>query len=493
MSVHNYIPRCMSTQHPDHANNSPISEQYKIRIADEIKEAHYVLNDNTGLHCDEVMLDLDGKSACNRMVAELFSRYGEFFMEKKMGEDVFITIRIPNPEIEKAEAKIIPEILGSIPRSYDAARSFYGDDLPPPIFEVILPMTTSVDSLNNIYYFYANEIIERQNHKLPGSNKSIGELFGEFSPEKIDIIPLFEDMEHLLNAHVITERYILDKNLEHQRVFLARSDPALNYGLVSAVLLNKIALANLDRVSRDTGIEIYPISGVGSAPFRGNLKPETVKDVAEEYPSVHTFTIQSSFKYDHPKKKIIDSIKWLKGRNTNAAHSVDTEACCEIIRKYSEEYQKQVEKLAPIINNVAAYVPKGRERRLNVGLFGYARKVGEKALPRAIPFTAACYSIGFPPEIIGLNALGEDDIRFVKSTYVNFEADLIDALAFLNPATPFIPGDLKRKLPNILDEVEPVKEHTLITDRIIDSLKKEKTEGLSNLIHEAAKIRRFLG
>jgi phosphoenolpyruvate carboxylase len=66
----------------------------------------------------------------------------------------------------------------------------------------------------------------------------------------VNVIPLFEDMPRMYKAHDILMEYLIDKNTSYQRVFLARSDPALNYGLVSAVMLNKIALMNLHSYPR---------------------------------------------------------------------------------------------------------------------------------------------------------------------------------------------------------------------------------------------------
>src|SRR5205085_7966807 len=116
---------------------------------------------------------------------------------------------------------------------------------------------------------------------------------GEFSPRDISVIPLVEDKKSLLAADTIVEEYIQGKDLSHQRVFLARSDPAMTYGSTSAVLLLKIALHKLYQLERKLGIPIYPIVGVGSAPFRGNFTPTNVKSRLKGYPSVQTFTVQS--------------------------------------------------------------------------------------------------------------------------------------------------------------------------------------------------------
>jgi hypothetical protein len=48
-------------------------------------------------------------------------------------------MRVPNPTYERNESKILVETLEGIPRGYDVAREFYGEDISP-IFEVIIPM-----------------------------------------------------------------------------------------------------------------------------------------------------------------------------------------------------------------------------------------------------------------------------------------------------------------------------------------------------------------
>src|SRR2546430_12807938 len=114
------------------------------------------------------------------------------------------------------------------------------------------------------------------------------------------MIPLIEDHEHLLAADDLVRDYLRGKELDHMRVFIARSDPALNYGYLSAVLLALVALERLDALERETGGAVYPLIGGGSVPFRGALSPRHVDRVLATDPHVQKFTIQSAFKYDHP-------------------------------------------------------------------------------------------------------------------------------------------------------------------------------------------------
>src|SRR5207247_699537 len=147
---------------------------------------------------------------------------------------------------------------------------------------------------------------------LGADERPLGAWFGRFSPPTVRMIPLIEDREHLLAADDLVRDYLRGKELEHMRVFIARSDPALNYGYLSAVLLALVALERLAALEGETGVAIHPVIGVGSVPFRGGLTPRNVGRVLTTYPSVQTFTIQSAFKYDHPPDAVRDGIAQLR-------------------------------------------------------------------------------------------------------------------------------------------------------------------------------------
>ena len=64
-----------------------------------------------------------------------------------------------------------------------------------------------------------------------------------------------------------------------------------------------------------------------------------------------------------------------------------------------------MQSMAPFINSVAAYVPP--ERHENSTLESTAGCVAGVCLPRAIAFATSLYSIGLPPEFIGMSALNQ--------------------------------------------------------------------------------------
>ncbi|MFN4196448.1 MAG: phosphoenolpyruvate carboxylase [Caldimicrobium sp.] len=491
------IPRVMSTQHPDNVSLPFFAETPDMSGEDEIQEAYYAFSH---LSCDEQMWDSEGKEVDDFVVKKLLTRYPYYFKKKRLGEEIFLTLRVPNPAVEKEEAKILVEALESIPRSMDAVRLFFGEPCPPPIFEVILPMTTSADELNRVYFFYKNFISGKQNQLIYEGSITVAEWVGEFLPEKINVIPLFEDVIYMLKAEDILKEYLKDKEENYLRVFLARSDPALNYGIIAAVLANKIALKRIHKLSQEIEKDLYTILGAGTPPFRGNLTPYTVDYVLSEYPSVETFTVQSAFKYDYPIEDVITAIKRIKNFVRYPIEDFDENFALNLIEKTTKEYQSIIEKIAPLITFVSRYVPKRRMRKLHVGLFGYSRQLGKITLPRAIDFCASCYSLGLPPEILGFSALTRDELFALKGIYKNLEIDLSIAFKYFNPKVLELIPEVKEKILKALNiinslslKVETDLNHREITKHIISNVKKEKTEALTNLIIEAGLLRKFLG
>lgn len=482
-------PRCMSTQHPDNASVPFFASSPVLAGEDEIREAYYAFSH---LGCDEQMWDVEGKEIDTYVVKKLLSYYEQYFRENPLGESRRLTLRVPNPTVETAEAKILLETLESIPRSYDAARLFYGRDVTP-IFEVILPMTTSAKCIDRIFRYYRDFIVGRQCARFSDDDLTIAEWIGEFRPERVEVIPLFEDLPSMIAAADIVEAYIDDKEVTEQRVFLARSDTAMNYGMVSAALSNKIALARLGDLSRRAGVAVHPILGMGSAPFRGGLSPETVERVGEEYPSVVTFTIQSAFKYDYPLENVRAAIAHLEQRPIGPPAPIDEERAAAVMERHSDAYRQQIVALAPLVNQLAQFVPRRRARKLHIGLFGYAREMQGVHLPRAISFTCALYSVGLPPELAALDALEAVDLAFVREVHPSFDAKVQDALRFSDLDSDLVPDSLRAALHAAGYDWEPDADHLGLVRRIASAREAGDDSLIGDLVLQAAMVRRFLG
>jgi phosphoenolpyruvate carboxylase len=434
MAEHTMIPKTMSTQHPDNASVPRWCQGEVLQGEAELDEAFFAYSE---LGCNEVMWDSEGKDIDTNVVRKLLSKYQEYFTENEIGRDVLLTYRIPNPRIERHEKKLVTETLQSIPLSADVAAAFYKKPVTP-VFEVILPFTTSGRELVWLHHYYGKAIADAETLKLDASTH-VRDWLGPISPRAIRVIPLVEDSESLLSIDAILMHYMKAVQVRHLRVFIARSDPALNYGLFASVILSKLALSKLGSVERSTGVRLHPIIGVGSLPFRGHLSPKNVEWFLKEYRGLSTVTVQSALRYDYPMDKVKRSIDLLNHELPNGASTEIPRHQEGLLRKsltkLVRKYQARVEALAPLINHLAAFVPQRRARKLHIGLFGYSRSVGAAALPRAIPFTAAFYSIGIPPEFVGAESLRDlTNVEWdaVKSCYLNINHDLATAGAYVS-------------------------------------------------------------
>jgi phosphoenolpyruvate carboxylase len=519
------MPRTMSTQHPDNVNVPEWSQDQVIDGNAEVFEAYYAYKT---LGCQEVMWDSEGKDVDTRVVRKLLSNYWDYFSENVIGKDLFLTYRIPNPTIEAVEKKVVVETLLNIPVTYDVASSVYKRDVTP-IFEVILPFTTSSNELIWLFNYYKKAIVANEDILLD-DNTSAKHWIGPFKPKTISVIPLVEDYDSLLNIDNVIKPYIQTVKPKHLRVFIARSDPALNYGLIAAVLLSKIALAKLNKTEKESKIKIHPIIGVGSKPFRGNLSPENLQGFLQEYPGLATATIQSAARYDYPLEQVKDFVKTLNEKLPNGEpQNVDAqeeEVLLGVLQKCRRQYESVAEVLAPFVNSISPYVPQRRARKLHIGLFGYSRNVAGVSLPRAITFAASLYSIGIPPEFIGakvIEELNDKEWDITQKYYVNLKKDFASVGGYVSWQNINMLMDMHLKtakrvdmdvdklrlaLTRILADLKTVEEkldvklgprtstqrkHENFTNNFLISYLEREDEEAKKALVEAAKMRKCLG
>lgn len=425
------IPTTMVTQHPDNAC-PPYWEKDGdgfISTQEEVLECFSAFKD---LEADEYMWDWEGKYADEAVIDKLFTHYHSYFSSHELGKDKYLTFRIPNIWQEKGYS--LARAFMAILTAYDFALDLHFHC--PPIFEVILPMCDSASKLIHIQNSFTQ--MAHFKHKIFKNRKNRFDY--------IQIIPLIEGVNYLNKSKKILKEYVYlhqkeyHKKPKYLRPFIARSDPALNAGLVPAVISAKIALSEYYQFSLESKIPVYPIIGVGSLPFRGGLSPHNLQNFVKEYRGICTVTIQSAFRYDYPIKEVkraLGQIKQLIPKTEPQFFDKrSNRQITEISHIFERHYQRTIESLSSFINRIAFFVPKRRERRLHIGLFGYSRKVGKKRLPRAIDFVASFYSLGIPPEFIGtgraLAELNKDQIKCLEKYYLLLKEDLKMAGRYLN-------------------------------------------------------------
>ncbi|MEK7562806.1 MAG: phosphoenolpyruvate carboxylase [Patescibacteria group bacterium] len=505
-------PITMATQHPDNAGVPWWRKDPFIPAQDEIEELLLLFKD---LPIDEYMWDWEGKYVDEAVGEKLFSRATEFFKEHPLGDDLHLTFRIPAFDVEKMHrmARAMMNIL---------SLADFGDDIGlkrPPVTEMFLPLTTSSDQIFAVRKAFKD---------IAGYHRSVFHGAGTSQHDIVRLMrvtPLVEDCASLFSIRSIVEPFWdallaekVDLSERGVRAFLARSDPAMNAGLIPAVLAVKVALSELAAIGKEKGIAVHPIIGTGSLPFRGSVNPTYCDTFLEQYAGVRTYSIQSAFRYDYPIDDVRSALEKIRSEAPRReAVAISAEEIARL-REFSDDstalWKETIENLAPMINIVAAYVPPRRERLQHIGLFGYSRGVGKVKLPRAIGFTAALYSIGVPPEFITTGralrlAREQNLLPLLERVYPALGEDLHHAGKYFNRENLELLAGSDPAFQGIVEDVAAIEEwrgiplgpekphhviHRNCTSTIVQRLQGSiDKEAIQAEIVEAGKIRRSLG
>ncbi len=500
------IPATMATQHPDNAT-PPFWEKRHNGFINTHEETLECVKCFFDFGVDEFMWDWEGKYTDEAVVDRLFGEFHDYFKKHELGKDKFLTFRIPNIWKEKGYSLI--RALMVILTSEDFARDLRFH--PHPLFEIILPMTETAEQLMHIQTSF---------QKLARFKTQTFNRGKMRNTEYLEMIPLVESVEHQLNITTLLERYIalhkqhFKSKPAYVRPFLARSDPALVSGLVATVLANKIALSNIKTLSHKSGIPMHPIIGAGSLVFRGGLNPHSIEKFVDEYPGVRTATIQSAFRYDYgfdaAKTAIAKLSSLLPTTEAASIPHAERRALAATVRAFETAYQRTLSGVVRDLREIFLAVPKRRERRQHIGLLAYARRMGNHQIPRAINFTAGFYSIGIPPEFIGMGAalknITGEGIDLVLKYYKNFMSDIEHAGRYLNRANLDRLQKKNHAWSRIADDVRTVEEilgvrlgPKNLSDKCHESLtgtllkQRHNREAMQSLIAQTGAIRKSLG
>lgn len=493
----------MATQHPDNAK-APYWEKDGDGFVSSKEEIAECVDTFRNLNVEEFMWDWEGKFTEEAVIDRLFHHYFDYFKKNPLGLKKRLTFRIPNIWQEKGYSLI--RALMVVLTSEDFARDLKFHS--PPVFEVILPMTENAKQL--IFIQKSFQELARLKSKMFSKFKK--------NTEYVRIIPLFEGVDTQINTKKILINYLkLHKktfgfNPSFLRIFIARSDPAMVSGILATVLANKIILSDLRELEKETGIKIYPILGAGSLPFRGGLNPTSIKEFDKEYPGVNTITIQSAFRYDYPIKKVKKAVDFYNNKSLGESQiipKIDRQKLIKLIAIFEQDYKSRFNKVAPDLKFIFSAFPRRRERHLHIGLLAYGRKMNKMVLPRAITFTGSFYSLGVPPEFLGIGSLAKikhDNFTLLDKYYKNYKSNFKQAGKFLNWKNLNKLSQDKKSWENVRKDIAkaedvlgvnfgPEKKEEILHARLSSSLLNSKNnhKRIKELITKTGILRKSLG
>ena len=500
------IPSTMATQHPDNAA-APFWDKDGNPFVSTQRELIDCMSTYRQLDMIEYMWDWEGKYADASIVDKLYGESYDYFAEQPLGKDTFLTFRLPNIWEEKGYSLL--QAMTVMLSAEDFAKDLGFKQRP--LFEIILPMTTRSDQLIQMHNLYS-KLAQFKNDNFNTNNARNNEI--------LEMIPLVEGVNSQMSIGLLLQEYIDSYKAQYKvapsymRPFIACSDPALSSGWLSARLANLDALSQIQQISDKTSIPMYPIIGVGGLPFRGGLTPNTAATFHERYPGVRTVTIQSSFRFDYPIQQVKRSIKLLEQTLPHSKTRVlddDTTKTVQALAIAAEQrYQTTLQGIAGDLQRVFAAVPRRRERRLHIGLLAYGRSSGTVKIPRAITYTAGLYSIGAPPEFIGLGrslkAMSASELELLRNLNPHINEEIDTAGRYINIANIEKLAKRNKAWSSVLDDITYTQEilgiklgprthaeksHQNITSNVL--LMKNNQKFLTRLIEETAILRKSLG
>ena len=194
---------------------------------------------------------------------------------------------------------------------------------------------------------------------------------------------------------------------------------------------------------------------------------------------------------------VFKSVREMEETKAGRATPIEDESgIIKIIEGLSTQYQKEIGLIADMINEFSRFIPSRRKRKLHIGLFGYSRQLGKVQLPRAITFCAALYSMGLPPELLGISAVKEKELEIIREINPAFDTDMTDSLRYFNRDNmKYFPKEIRENVMGTagMFEYEPDAKHQKITGIIMEDYLKKNNNPINENIIRAASIRGFLG
>ena len=439
------IPVAMATQHADSATRH-------VLIQEEPDEAISCFKKD-GFNCDEYLVDYMGKLTPYHQVGQIIRKIRRE-TDLVPGRHVFVTPRMVSSFKEEPFRQLMT-ILAIIEGIHYCRQHFKEQG----IIEVVQAVTATTEEL------------KRCKDRCESLLALVGKhLHMPTKDMEFRIIPLFGGIAEHLSIEQILPLFLKDVNIkDYARVFIGKSEPSLLYGHPASVLSCKIAISSCHKVEASSGVEVYPMFGGGSLPFRGHITLENADHFLEEYRGVHTYTIQSGLRYDHGLNKTRALIEKMKSAARKEPLAFDADQLTNIkqmIFIFAKNYLLELSEIAEKVFTIADYMPDQRDRLLNVEEVAYYRELRNvesilklcpdkeikrsilgytsttfRKPPRWMKFVAATYTCGLPPEFIGAGSalkeiedvMGEEWVEvLLGDIYPSFKADIKFASRFLN-------------------------------------------------------------